>query len=116
MANHAAIEQQDRHLQAKAADEFGIAIHVHHLDRRQGMGSAQLGELVEHLVTEAAAFAADDDETRWKRVSLRPRGHFRVGGGGGAIPNACVAAFEALTWVAMNFTVLGGTSPTAVIW
>ena len=93
MANHAAIEQQDRHLQAKAADEFGIAIHVHHLDRRQGMGSAQVGELVEHLVTEAAAFAADDDETRWKRVGLLSRGHFRVGGGGGA-PQAAATPAE----------------------
>ncbi len=114
MANHAAIEQQHGDLQPKAADELGIAIHVHDLYLRQCMGSAQLDEFVEHLVTEPAAFPADDHEARGKRASLLWRGHFRVGAGG-AIPSACVAVFEALTWVAMNFTVLGGTSPTAVI-
>lgn len=115
MANHAAIQQQYRHLETKAADEFGIAIDVDDLDWGQGMIPAQLGKLMEHVVAEAAAFPADHHETRRKRVGLPGRGHFGVDAGG-AIPNACVAALEAFTCVAMNFTVLGGTSPTAVIW
>ncbi len=113
MANHAAIEQQYRHFEPIAADELRIAIHIHDLDRREGMCAIQLREFVEHVVAQATTFAADDDEARRQEVSLVRRNHFR-GGAAGAIPSACVAAFEALTCVAMNFTVLGGTSPTAV--
>jgi hypothetical protein len=110
------MEQQYGHLEPITADELWIAVHVHDRDRRQGMRAAEFGELVEHLIAEAAAFAADDDEARRQRVSLLPRIHFRGVAGGGAIPKACEAAFEAFTCVAMNFTVFGGTSPTAVIW
>ncbi len=115
MANHAAIEQQYGHLEPIATDEFGIAVHIHDLDPREGMRPAQLGEFMEHFIAEAAAFPADDHETGRQRVCLARRAHFR-GVAGGAIPSACVAAFEAFTCVAMNFTVLGGTSPTAVTW
>jgi hypothetical protein len=96
MANHAAIQQQHGHLQPIAADELGISIHIHDLDRRQRVGAAQFGKLVEHVVTEPTAFATDDDEARWNGVSRVQKAYFRRGAGG-AIPSAWVAVFEAFT-------------------
>ena len=62
MANHAAIEQQDRHFQPELAGELGVGIDVDHGHGRNGMVALEMRQLVKHLVTEPTAFAGDDDE------------------------------------------------------
>ena len=63
MANNAAIEQQYRHFEAELANELGVGIDIDHGDRRKGLGAFELGQLVQHLVTEATTLAGDYDET-----------------------------------------------------
>jgi len=64
MANNAAIEQQYRHFEAELADELGVGIDIDHSDGRQGLGTLELGQLVQHLVTKPTTLAGDHYETR----------------------------------------------------
>src|SRR6187401_3036264 len=113
MANHAAIEQQHRHFEAELTDELGVGVDIDHGHGRDGLGSLELGQLVEHLVTEPASLAGDDDEALFQS-RLLAAGHLRWG----ASPMAAGGCWdlEALTCLAKNSTVVGGTSPTAVTW
>ena len=63
MANNAAIEQQYRHFEAELANELFVGIDIDHGDGRQGLGTFQLGQLVQHLVTKPTTLAGDHYET-----------------------------------------------------
>ena len=114
MANSTAIEQQHRHLEPELACKLRVGIHIDHGDGGNGLGALEFGQRVEHVLAEAAALAAQHHEA----------GGQPAGGPGhllrrwGAMPKPWVVEdFDvALTWVAMNWTVFGGTSPMAVIW
>ena len=108
MANRTAIEQQDGHLEAVLARQLGGGIDVDDGDRRQTLVAFQLGELVEHVLAEPAALAAQDHEACRQAHWLR----------GGEMPWVTGAGLAAVafTCLAMNCTVFGGTSPTAVTW
>src|SRR5690348_16165587 len=110
MANHAAIEHEHRHFEAELPDQFGVGVDVDDGHCRNGLGSFELGQFVKHLVTEPTSLAGDDDEPLFHGC-----GYLR---GGGASPMAPAGGWplEALTCLAKNSTVVGGTSPTAVTW
>src|SRR5262245_40791759 len=111
MANSTAIEQQHGNFEAKAARELGIGVDVHHRDGGDGLRALELGERVQHVFTETAALAAEHHEAGGKWA------HLLRGRGASPMPWEAADAFEvALTCVAMNCTVFGGTSPIAVTW
>src|SRR5690348_7936024 len=99
MANHAAIEQQHRHFQPELADELRVGVDVDHGNRRDGLGSLELGQLVEHFFTEPAPLAGDDDEALFQG-GLLAAGYLRWG----ASPMAAGACWdlEAFTCLAKN--------------
>ena len=114
-ADHRAVEEQHRHIEAVAAPENRIGVDVHHFDRRQWHASPERLQLGEHLLAEVAVAPVDYSEDG----ALQCRGGVRANGppgsgaseaGGGADPDA----FSAFTAAAMKRTVCGGTSPTAV--
>jgi hypothetical protein len=120
MANNAAVEQQYRHFESKGALELGLGV-----DREDGNGGngpllLELGEFVEHVIAKPAALAAHHHEARGNRTHLRGGGGFSVMPVPLLLPRAPLLAAApltlALTDVAMNWTVFGGTSPTAVTW
>lgn len=86
-------------------DEIRVRIDVDHGHGRNGLVALEIRQFVKHLVTEPAALARDDDETLFQ-------GYLRWG----ASPMDAGGCwdFEALTCLAKNSTVVGGTSPTAV--
>jgi len=80
MANHAAIEQQDRHFEAELPGELRVRIDVDHGHGRNGMVALEVGQLVQHLVTEPTAFAGDDDEALFQGLfARRSQPHRRSG-------------------------------------
>lgn len=101
-AHERAVQQQHRHIESVAALQLLIRVDVDNLDRRQRHAGTEDGELAEHLLTQCAVVTLHDGKTRG--------GHRRqrVGVPTATGPWAC-------TCVAMNCTVAGGTSPTAVI-
>src|SRR5580765_219124 len=101
-AHHRAVQQQHRDLEAVAPQQLRVRIHVQHLNRRQRALTGEPAELGEHLLAELAVVPVHDGEARGRHRLQRPRAPR------GAGP-------WAFTWVAMNCTVAGGTSPTAVI-
>ena len=50
MANRSAIEQQHRHLQAKAARELCVSVDVDHRDSGNGLRSLEFGERMQHVL------------------------------------------------------------------
>ena len=50
MANRSAIEQQHRHLQAKAPRELSIRVDVDHGDGWNGLRSLEFGERMQHVL------------------------------------------------------------------
>jgi len=106
MANNAAIEQQYRHFEPELANQLGIGVDIDYGNPGQRMRSLELGQLLQHLITEPTTLAADHHE---------PGGNHYLRWG--ANPMAPVGRdLEALTCLAMSSTVVGGTSPTAVTW
>ena len=85
-----------------APQQLRVRIHVQHLKRWQRALAGETGEFSEHLIAELAVVPVHDGEARGRHRLQRPRA-----------PRG--AAPWAFTWVAMNCTVAGGTSPTAVI-
>src|SRR4051812_38199566 len=112
MANRAAIEQQHRHLQPVLARKLRVGIDVHHAHHWNGLRAFELGQCLQHLIAQVTALAADDHEARWKRSHRRD--YLRRGAGARLMPWAALDV--AFTWLAMNSTVFGGTSPMAVTW
>src|SRR5678816_1250142 len=111
MANYTAIEQQHGHFEPKLPREFGIRVDIDDGDRRQGLREFELCKSMQHVLAQPAILTAEDHEPGWDH-------HLRRG----ASPRPSVAlvdsraALEAFTCLAMSSTVVGGTSPTAVIW
>ena len=62
MANSTAIEQQHRHLEAKAARELRVGVDVDHGDGGNGRRSLQLGQRMQHVLAQPAALAAQHHE------------------------------------------------------
>ena len=110
MANRSAVEQQHRNLQAKAARELGIRVHVDHGDGGNGLRSLEFGERMQHVMAKSAALAAQHHEAGGQLA------HLLRGWAGARLMPPVDEAFEAFTCVAMNCTVFGGTSPMAVTW
>lgn len=114
MANHAAIEQQNGHLEAKLPHPLGIRIDIQDVHGRDARLALQRRQLLEHLLAQMATLAAHHHEAGRQGHYLRRCG---------AIPRPSVAEAGVdergdvdFTCVAMNFTVFGGTSPTTVTW
>jgi hypothetical protein len=101
-AHDRAIEQQHRHVQPMPTPQLGIPIHVDDVDGRQRDAPGKSGQLLQHFLAQLAVAPVHDRQTR---PHLRTRQWLADAGAGGP------AAF---TCVAMNCTVSGGTSPTAV--
>src|SRR5690348_7065263 len=98
--------------------EDGVGIDVDHFDRGQGHGLSERPQLREHLLAEMAVAPVHDGENgalfqcgggEWAN-GPPGSGPSTAGAGAGAESDA----FSALTESAMNRTVSGGTSPTAV--
>ena len=115
-ADYRAVEEQHRHMEAMAALEDRVAVHVDHFDRRQRHRPPESLQLSEHLLAEVAVAPMDYGEDgdvfqcgggEWANG---PPGSGSSEGGGGAESDD----FSALTESAMKRTVAGGTSPTAV--
>lgn len=115
-ADRCPIEEQHRHIQAIAPGEIRIGINVHHFDRRQRQRLAKHLKLREHLVAELAALAVNEGETLAKggqEATAQRRGACRDSPlAEGPLVGGLIASD--LTEFAMNLTVSGGTSPTAV--
>jgi hypothetical protein len=113
MANHAAIQQQYGDLQAVLTGKLVIRIDVEHGNRGNRLATLELGQRIEHVLAQVTALAAENHEAL--RNTGRQEDYLRRGVGTRLIP--WVADLEvAFTWLAMNSTVLGGTSPMAVTW
>ena len=110
MANRSAIEQQHRHLQAKAARELSIRVAVDHGDGWNGPRTLEFGERMQHVLAKTAALAAQHHEAGGQLT------HLLRGWAGARLMPPLAEAFEAFTCVAMNCTVFGGTSPMTVTW
>jgi hypothetical protein len=95
-ADHRAPEQQHRHVQPVAPCELRVTVHIDGFDRRQRAFAPQPFKRGEHLLAQFAVVPPHDGQAH-------PQGR------------TAALALPALTWVAMNCTVSGGTSPTAVI-
>ena len=114
MANHAAIHQQDGHFEAVLAGQRRVGIDIEDGGGRDPTRAFELGQLLQHLLTEVAADTAQHDQAGRQGHGRDAADYF---GRGGEMPRPSVAeAFVDFTWVAMNFTVFGGTSPTTVTW
>jgi hypothetical protein len=72
-ANDAAVEKEDRDVQAVATLQDGIAVDVDDFDGRQSRRASQCVELGQHLIAQLAVVAMDDRENR--------RGHLVSGAG-----------------------------------
>src|SRR5262245_54136499 len=66
MANRAAIEQEDGHLESVLPREVGVGIQVQDLHRGNGACPLELGERLQHVLAESAALATQDHEARRK--------------------------------------------------
>jgi len=62
MANSTAIEQQDRHFEAKAPLELGVGIDIDHGDGRDDLRTLEFRQRLQHVLTQSAALAAQDHE------------------------------------------------------
>jgi hypothetical protein len=112
MANDAAIEQKHGHLEAELARQGRVGIHVDHRHRWHRCRALQFRELLEHLLAQVTAIAAHHHEAGRKIhqagcYGLRRWGAMDMAG------DLVVVVID-FTCVAMNCTVVGGTSPTAV--
>ena len=101
-ANHRAIEEQDRYVEAVAAAQLRVAVHIPDLQCRQCQRAPEPLERGEHLLAQLAASALHE-----RKGHARPRQCRCCTGSVGSCAMAC-------TWVAISRTVSGGTSPTAV--
>ena len=95
--DHRAPEQQHRHVQPVAPCELRVTVHIDGFDRRQRALAPQPFKRSEHLLAQFAVVPPHDGQAH-------PQGR-----------TAALALPAAFTCVAMNCTVSGGTSPTAVI-
>src|SRR5689334_20857077 len=68
MANHAAIEQEHRHLEAIATRQLRIGVDVDDGNRGQTLVALEVCEPMEHLLAQPAALAADHHEARRERA------------------------------------------------
>ena len=100
-ADHRAVEQQDRDIQAVAAEQLGIPVDVHDGQGRQPQGSPQGLQLGHHLVAQVTALPVNHRQ-------LGLRGRYQCFGA--AIGAGPCEEKE----LAIERTVAGGTSPTAV--
>ena len=66
MANHAAIEQQYRHLQPELAGQLGVGVHVDDPDLGYGLRAFQLGERQQHVLAQVTTLAAQNHESLGK--------------------------------------------------
>lgn len=121
-ADRRAIEQQHRDVQPVPSRELGVGIDIHHFDGRQAPRPRKRLQLCEHFVAEIAAFPMDEGQRRGG--PCKDMLGAEIAGGGADKPgddsdgtgvvglgNWPEAGF---TEFAMNSTVSGGTSPTAV--
>jgi len=107
------VEQQHRNIESVAPPQLRIRIDVEHLERRQLERAPERRKLREHLLAEAAVVALHEGELhRAPGVRTRPRAQCSGTSAGGTEGDALTGS--AFTELAMNRTVSGGTSPTAV--
>ena len=98
-AHHRAIQKQHRDVQPVAALQGRVGIHVHQRHGRQPHPAPEAPELPEHGLAQLALVPLHEGEAC---------------GCTHGWPWTAAGARVAFTWVAMNCTVSGGTSPTAV--
>ena len=113
-ADHGAVQQQHRHVQAVAAGQLRVGVDVHELDgrQRQRLRAAEQLELREHLLAQPAAFAVQQRRAA-ARVPRRAAGRRSAARRCGRCCERQRRDRSAPT-SAMDRTVSGGTSPTAV--
>ena len=70
-ADHRAIEEQHRHIEAVAAPEDRIGVDVHDLERRQRHASPEGLQLCQHLLAEVAVSPVDYGEDGGPSVQAR---------------------------------------------
>src|SRR6185312_8606264 len=59
-AHDGAVEQQNGDVEPITAAQLGVAVHVHHVDGREGLPAPERLQLGEHLVAETAAVPVHD--------------------------------------------------------
>ena len=70
MTNNAAIEQQDRHLEAELPGEVGIGVDINDGDGRHGSIAFELRQPMQHFLAKATTFAAQDHEAPGNHVGI----------------------------------------------
>ena len=103
-AHYGAIEEQYRDIQAIAAQKLRVGIDVHDTDRRQRDSAPEGLELGHHLIAQVAILPVHHRQSGLSR--MRPRAQWRG-------PLTAVGPCEE-NELAIERTVAGGTSPTAV--
>ena len=108
-----AIQQQNRHIQAKTALQLGVGIHIEKLQFGERARGAQGRQLRLQLFTQAAIGAGQQRQARTQRGGPMPRSAGAMGGIGMPLAGALAPGCESME-LAMARTVSGGTSPMAV--
>lgn len=107
-ADHHAIEEQYRYIKTIAARKVRISVHVDDIDCGQCHRGPKRGKIGEHVFAQLALAPMHDGQARQAAAGIKTR---RCQCPGGATDNA---GSDLVTDEAMNRTVAGGTSPTAV--
>ena len=103
-AHQAPVEKQHRHIQPVASEQLGVAIDVYYCDRGQAHLESQGPQLRHHFVAQITALPVHHGQVGMAGARARAQWRGPLIGAGPCVEKE----------LAMERTVSGGTSPTAV--